>query len=479
MGFEYDLRPQIQSAIESLEYTEPTDVQKQVIPAVLRGESIAARARTGSGKTAAFLIPTLNFILANKRKEPQLLILVPTLELAAQVSLMLDAFCRFCKKIDHCNISGPMTQAQIQNGLGNVDIIVAVPESLIQPLKYVGKDYLKQLRFLVLDEADLLLTAHLQDIKMLLPLMPPGAALQSILLSATLTREISDLASRLLNFSSFVDVPDLMEVQATHKYISFENDHERFVSFVVIFKQKLWSAGKTIVFVHNVVRAFRLRLLFDLHSVPCAVLDPDAPRLSRLDAIRKFGSVLFVPDASLERGIDLPDVSCVVNFDFPKNLDSYTHRAGRTARAGRPGLVLSFYTQGLMLDTRTKINNDCFEEVREKKGLSLLEYSRELVQNMRYRVEDTLRSITRAAIKNARTQDLKNEVLNSEKLKSHFEDHQADFKFLQNHEGSTFLRQKMKHLGVIPDYLVPKDVTIIPPKKLRKKRKKGFKKRKF
>ncbi|KNE68794.1 hypothetical protein AMAG_13435 [Allomyces macrogynus ATCC 38327] len=294
-----DLCPQIQSAIAALGYKAPTPVQQKVIPLALQGRDVAAKARTGSGKSAAYLIPMLNYFLLHARGEhdasgPRGLILVPTTELADQVAAMVKGFCKYSQRMGVVNLCTKSNMVQQQQALSQgVELVITTPARILKPLPNLAADYLHALKFLVVDEADLLLSFGYQDdLRALMAHLPAASSYQTLLMSATLEKRVSDFASKLLVQPVYVDMTGAEGKHANlTQYVipvaGNDGDKEKFLLLYFILKLRL-IRGKIIVFVNNIDRCFRVRLFLEQFAIKSVVLNSELPLNSRQHIVAEF-----------------------------------------------------------------------------------------------------------------------------------------------------------------------------------------------
>ncbi|KNE69303.1 hypothetical protein AMAG_19901 [Allomyces macrogynus ATCC 38327] len=294
-----DLCPQIQSAIAALGYKAPTPVQQKVIPLALQGRDVAAKARTGSGKSAAYLIPMLNYFLLHARGEhdasgPRGLILVPTTELADQVAAMVKGFCKYSQRMGVVNLCTKSSMVQQQQALSQgVELVITTPARILKPLPNLAANYLHALKYLVVDEADLLLSFGYQDdLRALMAHLPAASSYQTLLMSATLEKRVSDFASKLLVQPVYVDMTGAEGKHANlTQYVipvaGNDGDKEKFLLLYFILKLRL-IRGKIIVFVNNIDRCFRVRLFLEQFAIKSVVLNSELPLNSRQHIVAEF-----------------------------------------------------------------------------------------------------------------------------------------------------------------------------------------------
>ena len=387
----------------------PTAVQSQAIPVILRGEHVLARARTGSGKTAAYCLPVLQSVLAlpaGGERAVRALVLVPTRELAGQVAGALEALSRFCAGAVRVEDLTRREDDRVQRArlAALPDVLVATPGRVVWHVE-AGALSLEKISQLVVDEADLMLSyGYEDDIQAIADALPKGV--QAVLMSATLKEELGKLQKLFSKDPVVLSLDDEEKDSGTvAQYVVKCSEDEKFLLCYAIFILKLIK-GKIIIFVGNIDRCYRLKLFLEQFSIKSCVLNSELPVNSRIHVVEEFNRNIYdiiiasdehevvgdeednhedtkqestdsktdqksvqysehkpenadtqevkrtLPkrrkriekdkDYGVARGIDFKNVSCVLNFDLPKSSRSYTHRIGRTARAGKSGMALSF-----------------------------------------------------------------------------------------------------------------------------------------
>jgi len=338
----FDLHPALQRGIADLGFSEPTPIQKGGIPPALEGRDVLACAMTGSGKTAAFVLPILQRLIGKKRGSTRALVLAPTRELAAQI-------------VDHFNDLGRHTNvraAAVYGGVGmgpqeqalrrGIDVIVACPGRLLDHFQY---PYAKMadLEVLVLDEVDRMLDmGFLPDIRRVLKHLP--RAEQTLFFSATLPAPIRDLAHQMLKNPVGIDVerPSAPPTAIAQAIYPVRQDLKSALLLELLRTEKIESA---IVFTRTKHRANRLAALLERHGVVCDRVHGNRSQTQRTQALAGFKEgrykVLVATDIAA-RGIDVEGLSHVINFDVPNVPEDYIHRVGRTARAGQSGEAITF-----------------------------------------------------------------------------------------------------------------------------------------
>uniref|UniRef100_V9KLR2 Probable ATP-dependent RNA helicase DDX56 n=1 Tax=Callorhinchus milii TaxID=7868 RepID=V9KLR2_CALMI len=491
---EMGLDERLLQAIADLGWAQPTLIQEKAIPLALEGKDLLARARTGSGKTAAYAVPIIEHILnAKKSVNEQIvraLVLVPTKELGQQVQQMIRELTSCCARdIRVADVSGQAdVSAQKPLLMEKPDIVVGTPSRIQTHLQLNNLDLRSSLAMLVIDEADLLFSFGFEsDLKQLLGYLPK--IYQSFLMSATFNEDVEALKELVLHNPVILklkesQLPD--SSQLTQYQIKCEEE-EKFLLIYALFKLSL-VRGKTILFVNSIDRCYRLKLFLEQFSIRSCVLNSELPVLSRCHVISQFNQgfydyiiatdeeMLLEAGASEEkkkkpnkknpskgqkakdkeygvsRGIDFQNVSNVINFDFPTTVDSYIHRVGRTARADCQGTALTFvsHTELPLLqeveNALTGENLDC--------ALKPYKFHMEEINGLSYRCQDAMRSVTKHAIKEARLKEIKQELLNSQKLKTYFEDNPRDFQLLR-HDKPLHPAIVKPHMKNVPEYLIP------------------------
>ncbi|KAL3956053.1 hypothetical protein ACCO45_008899 [Purpureocillium lilacinum] len=378
-----------------------------------------------------------------------------------------------------------------------------------------------KLSHLVLDEADLLLSyGYEEDLENLSWSIPKG--IQTVMMSATLTDEVDSLKKIFYrsNVPALLDLeePDA-EGEGVTQLVTKCGEDEKFLLAYVIFKLQLVK-GKCIIFVGDVDRCYRLKLFFEQFGIRSCILNSELPVNSRLHVVEEFNrnvyDIIIASDEKeilgneekadeekggeeaqeegededgekqsqrpqkkrkmskrdkeygVSRGIDFKNVAAVINFDLPTSASSYTHRIGRTARAGKAGMALSFavpkdlYRKHMPTTTATAENDEKVlaritrQQAKKGKEIKPYNFNTKEVDAFRYRMNDALRAVTKVAVREARTRELRQELLKSEKLKRYFEENPSEINHLR-HDGELRTARQQAHLKHIPDYLLPKE----------------------
>ncbi|XP_071447943.1 probable ATP-dependent RNA helicase DDX56 [Hetaerina americana] len=484
---EMELDDRILKAIAKQGWQEPTLIQEKAIPLLLEGKDVLIRARTGSGKTAAFAIPLIQKVLTSKNvaKEQAVkaLVLSPSKELCQQIHSNFTSLTCKCSREVRCVDISPQVEMAAQRPLlmELPDIVVGTPSRVLAHLKAKNLCLKDSLEVLVIDEADLVFSfGYESDLKEVLSHLPK--VYQAILASATLSQDVNQL-KRLTLRNPVVLKLEEPEVappsQLAHYHLSAEENDKAAILYVLL-KLRL-VRGKTIIFVSTVDRCYKLKLFLEQFKIPTCVLNSELPSSVRCHSVHQFNQGLYdiiiasdekalddpkMPGTSaggkrkkdhesgVARGIDFQFVSNVINFDFPKDACSYVHRAGRTARGNNQGTALSFVS----ISERSAMA-EVEEHLRKMTGddsmaLKAYQFKLEEVEGFRYRANDAWRAVTRIAVREARLKEIKQEIFNNKKLKSYFEDNPNDFKILR-HDKALHTVKIQPQLADVPDYIVP------------------------
>lgn len=496
----FELDNRIEQAIAQLGYTEPTPIQETSIPLALNEKKdIVAKAKTGSGKTAAYLIPILQNLLTTTRPGNRCLIVVPSRELADQVVQVLSGLTVFCsRQVSYANVAQQVADKVRATLLADSpSIIVATPSSARSQIE-AGNIDTDNIEFLVFDEADLLVSyGYEEDLEVLRERLPDHA--QSWLMSATLGDDVEKLKTWFCRMPITLKLQDTSSQDQLSQYYVKCGELDKFLLAYVIFKLGLIK-GKTIIFVNDTDRCYRLKLFFEQFGIKSCVLNSELPVTSRLHIVQEFNrnvyNLLIATDESHEsdadqeanltkqakkdgdygvsRGVDFKNVSCVVNFDLPTSSKAYTHRIGRTARANRAGMALSFvvpkeeFAKHKIATTPTARRDEKVLErvirAQTKMGNQVDPYQFDMkqVESFRYRMEDAFRAVTRVAVREARVKEIKNEILASDKLQRHFEENPDDLIALR-HDKELHPSRVQTQLKRVPDYLLPASARVTKP----------------
>ena len=345
---ELNLAPAIIKAVLEQGYETPTPIQAQAIPVVLEGHDLLGGAQTGTGKTAAFVLPMLNKLSSAEAPRNKFggiatraLVLTPTRELAAQVEESVQTYGKYLELTSVAIFGGVGMNPQISRLKKGVDILVATPGRLLD-LMQQGMVDLSQVQMLVLDEADRMLDmGFIHDVKKVLAAVPK--AKQSLLFSATFSDEIRELAATLLKDPQSVQVtPRNTTVQRITQLIHPVGRGKKKALLAHIIQDKNWS--QVLVFTRTKFGANNVAEFLEKNGITAMALHGNKSQSARTQALAGFKSgemrALVATDIAA-RGIDIDDLPHVVNYDIPNVTEDYVHRIGRTGRAGSDGMAVN------------------------------------------------------------------------------------------------------------------------------------------
>ena len=335
----------ILKAIKNEGYDSPTPVQELAIPLLIEGRDVLGVAQTGTGKTAAFALPVLEKLSFGKpqgKRNIRALILSPTRELAAQIDQRFYVYSKYMD-VRHKVIFGGVSQKpQIQSLRKGIDVLVATPGRLLDLIQQGYVD-LNHVEFFVLDEADRMLDmGFIRDIKKILKILPRNR--QNLLFSATMPSSIANLANSFLNNAEMIDLsPEEITVERIDQAVLFVRKEDKIKLIIDIIKENQVKRG--IIFTRTKHGANKLVKKLDRADISALAIHGNKSQGARTRALSQFKSgstPLLVATDIASRGIDVDDVSHVFNYDLPNEPESYVHRIGRTARAGKSGSAYAF-----------------------------------------------------------------------------------------------------------------------------------------
>lgn len=344
---DYNISSDIKKQLEVLGFKRPTDIQFKAIKPILDGEDVMAIAQTGTGKTAAFAIPTIDMISRWKGKYGKsdgvkCLVLVPTRELAKQIAGVYHEIAKNTK-VKTFGIYGGVEQEQQINTLNNgIDILVATPGRMFDLISQGALD-VTHVKQLVLDEADLMLDlGFAKDITDVLKFVPQKR--QTLFFSATISKKIKSLAYDVVKNPIRIQISPKNPVAKTisHAIVMVEMDDKR---FFLENMAKEYPDQKMVVFVRTQVRAERVVAAMERVQISSEALHggiEQKDRFAILDNFRDGNNKILITTDVAARGIDIPNVDMVINYDIPDLPENYVHRCGRTGRGNRLGQALSF-----------------------------------------------------------------------------------------------------------------------------------------
>jgi len=385
---DYNISKEIKEQLDVLGFTKPTDIQYKAIKPILDGEDVMAIAQTGTGKTAAFVIPTLDVLFKRKRKNKYggktgigCLVLVPTRELAKQISSVYRQV-GSSTTIKTFGLFGGVEQDLQKNTLNNgVDVLVSTPGRMFDLISQGDID-LSHCKFLVIDEADLMLDmGFTKDISDVLRFLPQNR--QTLFFSATISKKIKSLAYDVVRNAIRIQISPKNPVAktVTHAIMEVEMDDKRFFLENII---KEYPEYKIVVFARTQVRVERTVKAMERVQIESEALHGGIEQKERFTILERFRTgenrILVTTDVAA-RGIDIPNVDYVINYDIPENPENYVHRCGRTGRGRNRGMAISFASESEL---------ELIDQIEEYTGdqIDRLEVSREEYRDILFDTDD-------------------------------------------------------------------------------------------
>ncbi|XGW11904.1 hypothetical protein V3C99_012961 [Haemonchus contortus] len=499
---DFDIDERLLKAIGNMGWKWPTQVQESIFDLVFEDKNVLARARTGSGKTGAYLIPIVNkaisyvTAMSSEPNGPFALFIAPTKELCVQINDLLLKLLQPLPFLRSLNLADLTSEERSVWENDTANFVVSTPGKILEVLA-ARRNFCKDVRHLVLDEADLLLSfgyeEEMSSLKKYLPVK-----YQCILTSATITDDMSSLKSLFMTGPVLTlklkegDLPDVD--QLTQYQITCLDDNERFAILVAMFKLRL-IVGKTIIFVNDTNRCYKTSLVLRSFGLKSGILNSCMPANSRFYVINQYNNgafdIVIASDATdaiedeepkpkqpsrrdkesgVSRGIDFHQVGNVINLDFPTSTDNYIHRVGRTARGRNKGTALSFCTppERVYLDTvQEEINTQMGRKVIVPYEIRINE-----LDSFVLRVKEVLSKCGKTVIKAARMQEIKLEMMRSAKLQSFFANNPREKILMETSTRPTTLAVHSNSIADVPEYMVPKSLRGINYSVSRKKKSK-------
>ncbi|MBI2653697.1 DEAD/DEAH box helicase [Candidatus Woesearchaeota archaeon] len=335
------LQPELKKAFEEMGFSEMTDIQIKTIPLIQQGRDVIGQSKTGSGKTAAFGFPILEKTIHNNGL--QALILVPTRELCEQVTSEMRKFSKH-KRMSIVAVYGGVSINPQFHSLRNADIVVATPGRMLDHLER-GTAQLSRVKILVLDEADKMFEmGFIEDVKKIISQIPKDR--QTLLFSATISQQVQDIVRHYMRSPEKVKVQEYVESAKLVQHFYSVSSRDKFSLLVHILKHE--SPGLAIIFCATRNRVDVLSKNLYKQGIQSERLHGGLSQNRRKQAIDMFHNkkvdILVASDVAA-RGLDIKDVSHIINYDIPKTSKEYIHRIGRTARAGEEGKVISLLSE--------------------------------------------------------------------------------------------------------------------------------------
>ena len=340
---EFNLSHELNLGLRDVGYDEPTPIQEKSIPLILQGEDVIGAAQTGTGKTGAFVIPLMDKILQNRSGHTQALILTPTRELARQIDEQIFAIGYHAGISSATVIGGSDFSEQVKAIRAGVDIIVATPGRLLDQMNVLNLDF-SHLKYLVLDEADRMLDmGFLPDVSKIVEGLPEER--QTLLFSATMPEAIQKVVKKIMKNPKRVEIEGSKPADNVDQQVYRVPGNKRLQLIEALFDDLDWSTA--IIFTATKRGTDELEKLLKKRGVKAVSMHGDRSQEERNEALRLFKNKIYpvmVATDVLARGIDIDNVSLIINYDVPNNSDDYIHRIGRTGRYDKKGTAITFVT---------------------------------------------------------------------------------------------------------------------------------------
>jgi len=346
---DFNFEPSLQEGLDSMGFENPTPIQEQAIPIILSNKDLIGCAQTGTGKTAAFLLPVLNKLTANPTESTNTLIVVPTRELALQIDQALQGFSYFTSVSSlaiYGGGDGSAFETEKRALTQGANVIIATPGRLMAHLN-MGYVKLDQLQHLILDEADRMLDmGFVDDIIKITTYLPKNR--QTLMFSATMAPKIRALATKLLNNPEQISISLSKPAEGVIQgaYLTYDTQKNNLIKFLL--KGKDEELNSVIIFLSTKQKVKELERDLIKAGLKAKAIHSDLEQLEREEVLRNFRSKqlqILVATDILSRGIDIEDISLVINYDVPGDPADYIHRIGRTARAASTGVALTFINE--------------------------------------------------------------------------------------------------------------------------------------
>ncbi|PIC49712.1 hypothetical protein B9Z55_008233 [Caenorhabditis nigoni] len=497
---DFGLDERILKSIGELGWEKCTQVQESLISLALENKNIMGRARTGSGKTGAFLIPLVQKLITESKTNdgsvgPSAVVIAPTKELITQIYTLfvkLSQALPFLQAINLCDINEEESSVWLED---RSHVVVTTPGKLLR-MCGLRPEYCSMVNYLVMDEADLLLSfGYEEEMIKIRSKLPP--TYQCVLTSATLKDDMTTLKKLFMTGPVITikltegDLPN--SDQLTQYQLTCGSDEERFAILVAMFKLKL-IVGRSILFVNSIDRCYKLMLILRVFGLKSCILNSAMPANSRCHVINQFNEgsyqIVIASDVSdadgsklkeelkdateestegkkkekkggkkldkesgVSRGIDFHHVSNVVNFDFPETTDAYIHRVGRTARGFNKGTALSFCTPQERPHLET-----IQEEINQQMGRKVLqpyEFRIKELDTFLLRTREALSKCTKGVIKKARLKEIRQELMRSANLQTFFAKNEREKLLMQTDCHPVMLKINSPAIADVTSYMVP------------------------
>ena len=346
------LSKDLESGLEMMGFEEPTPIQKQAIPIILNGKDLIACAQTGTGKTAAFVLPLLSLLSKNKKKKNvKALIITPTRELAKQIDMQIEGFSYFTDLSSYPVYgggTGPEFENQKQALVKGTDIIICTPGRLIAHLKF---NYFntEDIDFLILDEADRMLDmGFYDDIIKIVNRLPQKK--QTLLFSATMPKSIREMAKKIMYFPKEISLAISKPATGIKQSAFLVNDNQKvkLIKNILLQKKHEKELKHILIFASSIKSVKEIKRTLNKSGLATSEIHSGLDQISREATLRNFKNnkiKILVATDILSRGIDIKGIEIVINYEVPNDAEDYIHRIGRTARADKTGEAITFINE--------------------------------------------------------------------------------------------------------------------------------------
>ena len=344
-----ELHEDVRAGIREAGFEFCTPIQASTLPIALAPRDVAGQAQTGTGKTAAFLIAAFQRVLTSGRepgepRQPRIFVLAPTRELAVQIANDAELLGKHTGLTIALAFGGTDYEKQRRRLADGVDVLIGTPGRIIDYFKQ-GVFKLNEVQVAILDEADRMFDlGFIKDIRYLLRRLPPPEKRLNMLFSATLSHRVMELAYEHMNEPELIRIePDKVTADRVRQAIFFPSNEEKIPLLVGLIREM--GQGRIMVFVNTKREAERIQAYLQANDIDAMAISGDVPQKKRLSMLLRFQRgelpVLIGTDVA-SRGLHIPDVQYIINYDLPQDAEDYVHRIGRTARAGAAGDAISF-----------------------------------------------------------------------------------------------------------------------------------------
>ncbi len=350
---DFDFTPEVMDGLDAMRFVDATPVQVQTIPVIREGADLIACAQTGTGKTAAYLLPVLDRLVKNHQKGTTTVILVPTRELALQIDQQIEGFSYFLSVTSLAVYGGndkDLWDQQKKALTQGADIIVATPGRMIQHLTMGYVDF-KSVRHFILDEADRMLDMGFNEDIMQIESFLPKENRQSLLFSATMPPKIRELAKKLLNNPQEINIAISKPAEGILQAAYVVHDYQKVDLIVDLLKDK--DLPSIIIFVSRKSKVNDIVRALKKNDFNARAIHSDLDQNERIEVLREFKNrnvQILVATDIVARGIDIEKIDLVINFDVPNDAEDYVHRIGRTARAQTQGVGITLINEDDQVD---------------------------------------------------------------------------------------------------------------------------------